>query len=161
MTVTEPGESRRAAIRTCHLCEAACGLELTIHADEVVGVRGDALDVERLALTVDEVPADGELLLVGRRHLRSKNSWLHNVPQVVRGRDRCALWLHPADAARVGVTDGDATRVTSRVGTVVAEVRVTDEVMPGVCSLPHGWGNGGDGTRLAVASVHPGTTRTP
>jgi anaerobic selenocysteine-containing dehydrogenase len=119
-----------------------------------VELRGD---VERLAETVDDVPDEDELLLVGRRHLRSKNSWLHNVPQLVRGRDRSAVWLHPDDAARQGLSDEDVAEISSRVGTVLAQVRVTDQVMRGVCSIPHGWGNGGDGTRLAVASQHPGT----
>ena len=113
-------------------------------------------DVERLSQTVEETPGPNELLLVGRRHLRSKNSWLHNIPQLVRGRNRSSLWLHSVDAAAVCLRTGDLARIVSRVGSVIAEVAVTDDVMPGVCSLPHGWGNGGPGTRMAVGDQHPG-----
>jgi anaerobic selenocysteine-containing dehydrogenase len=95
-------------------------------------------------------------VLIGRRHLRSNNSWMHNVPALVKGRDRCTLQLHPADAARLDLTDGDDAQVTSRVGTLTARVEVTDTVMPGVVSLPHGWGHDVPGTRQTVAAAHPG-----
>nr|WP_221373827.1 molybdopterin oxidoreductase family protein [Actinoplanes polyasparticus] len=113
-----------------------------------------AADVERLRGALDREP-DG-LVLIGRRHLRSNNSWMHNVPALVKGRDRCTLQLHPADAARLDLTDGDDAQVTSRVGTLTARVEVTDTVMPGVVSLPHGWGHDVPGTRQTVAAAHPG-----
>jgi len=111
-------------------------------------------DVERLRGALGRQPQD--LVLIGRRHLRSNNSWMHNVPALVKGRDRCTLQVHPADAARLALTDGDEAEVTSRAGAVHARVEVTEAVMPGVVSLPHGWGHDLPGTRLAVAAEHPG-----
>ncbi len=96
------------------------------------------------------------LVLVGRRDLRSNNSWLHNLPVLLKGRDRCTLQVHPADGARLGLTHGAAATVASRVGTLVAVVEVTDDVMEGVVSLPHGWGHGAPGTALSVAATKPG-----
>ncbi|GIM64548.1 dehydrogenase [Amorphoplanes auranticolor] len=113
-----------------------------------------AADVERLRTALGRDHDD--LVLVGRRHLRSNNSWMHNVPALVKGRDRCTLQVHPADAARLALADGGDARVTSRAGTLSARVEVTDRVMPGVVSLPHGWGHGLAGTRMAVAAAHPG-----
>lgn len=101
-------------------------------------------------------PANGGLLLVGRRHLRSNNSWMHNLPVLARGPERCTLQVHPADAERLGLADGGRARVTSRTGQVQAPVEVTDRVMPGVVSLPHGWGHDVEGTRLRVAAERPG-----
>ncbi|GAA0518996.1 dehydrogenase [Paractinoplanes deccanensis] len=97
-----------------------------------------------------------DLVLIGRRHLRSNNSWMHNVPALVKGRDRCTLQVNPADAARLGLGDGEQAQVTSRAGMLCATVEVTDQVMPGVVSLPHGWGHGLPGTRMRVAAEHPG-----
>ncbi|BBH67621.1 dehydrogenase [Actinoplanes sp. OR16] len=97
-----------------------------------------------------------QVVLIGRRHLRSNNSWMHNVPALVKGRDRCTLQVHPADATRFALVDGDTAQVMSRVGTLAARVEVTDRVMPGVVSLPHGWGHDLPGTRLSVAAEHPG-----
>ena len=98
----------------------------------------------------------GELLLVGRRHLRSNNSWMHNVEVLVKGKPRCTLHVHPQDAARLGLADGGVATVSSRVGSVDAPVEVTDAVRPGVVSLPHGWGHGQPGTRLRVAAERAG-----
>jgi anaerobic selenocysteine-containing dehydrogenase len=112
-------------------------------------------DTRRLAAALDRVP-EGSLLLVGRRDLRSNNSWMHNVESLVRGRERCALQIHPDDAARLGLVHGGSARVASRVGEIVAPVEVTDRVMPGVVSLPHGWGHDVRGTSLGVAAGRPG-----
>ncbi len=111
-------------------------------------------DVPRLRAALD-ARRDG-LVLVGRRHLRSNNSWMHNVPALVKGRERCTLQVHPDDAARLALADGGAARVVSRAGSLVARVEVTDRVMPGVVSLPHGWGHDVAGTRLTVAAAHAG-----
>ena len=81
---------------------------------------------------------------------------MHNVPALVKGRDRCTLHMHPRDAERLALTDGAEAEVMSRAGTVAARVEVTDKVMPGVVSLPHGWGHGMAGTRLSVAAQRPG-----
>jgi anaerobic selenocysteine-containing dehydrogenase len=113
-----------------------------------------AADVDRLRAALNR-PADG-LVLVGRRHLRSNNSWMHNVPALVKGRDRCTLQVHPDDANRLALADGADAQVTSRAGALTVRVEITDAVMPGVVSLPHGWGHGADGTRMAVAAAHPG-----
>jgi anaerobic selenocysteine-containing dehydrogenase len=107
---------------------------------------------QRLAETGD---APG-LVLVGRRNLRSNNSWMHNLEMLVRGKPQCTLFVHPDDAARLGLGDGAAARVTSRAGEVVAPVEVTDEIMPGVVSLPHGWGHGQPGSRHSVAAEYAG-----
>jgi anaerobic selenocysteine-containing dehydrogenase len=96
-------------------------------------------------------------VLIGRRHLRSNNSWMHNLPVLVRGRSQCTLHVHPDDAARYGLTDGGGVHLRSRTGTARAEVEVTDEVMPGVVSLPHGWGHDAQHTRMSVAAAHAGT----
>ncbi|GAB1640594.1 molybdopterin oxidoreductase family protein [Krasilnikovia sp. MM14-A1259] len=113
-----------------------------------------AADVERLRGALDRPHED--LVLIGRRHLRSNNSWMHNVPALVKGRDRCTLQMHPVDAARLALADGEDARIASRAGVVSAPVEVTDRVMPGVVSLPHGWGHDLPGTRMAVAAAHPG-----
>jgi len=106
-------------------------------------------DLPRLYALIDApVPP---LVLVGRRHLRSNNSWMHNVASLVRGRPRCTLQVHPDDAEACGVHDGGTARVASRVGEVLARVEVTDSVSRGVVSLPHGWGHDIDGVRLGVA----------
>ncbi|MFL5993902.1 MAG: molybdopterin oxidoreductase family protein [Streptomyces sp.] len=99
--------------------------------------------------------ADG-LVLVGRRHLRSNNSWMHNVPALTGGTNRCTLHIHPEDAERLGLQDGAAVRVKGAGGEVVTEAEVTDGVRPGVVSLPHGWGHSRPGTRLSHALKDPG-----
>jgi anaerobic selenocysteine-containing dehydrogenase len=111
-------------------------------------------DVPRLAAALD-APAPG-LLLIGRRDLRSNNSWMHNLPLLVRGPQRCTAWVHPDDAARLGLTDGADARVSSRAGAIVVPVEVTDDVMPGVVSIPHGWGHDTPGAALRVAREHAG-----
>ena len=112
-------------------------------------------DLERLHASADEL-ADRGLVLVGRRHLRSNNSWMHNVEVLVKGRPRCTLQVHPDDAHSLGLVDGGAARVTSRVGSVQAPVEVTEAIRPGVVSLPHGWGHDLPGARLRVAAEHAG-----
>ncbi|MFE9256891.1 molybdopterin-dependent oxidoreductase [Streptomyces sp. NPDC006879] len=113
-----------------------------------------AADLPRLGRALAERPA--ALVLVGRRHLRSNNSWLHNVPVLTGGSNRCTLQVHPEDATRLGLTEGGRARVRGDGGEVEVPVEVTDAVRPGVVSLPHGWGHDRAGTRLAVASKEPG-----
>ncbi len=116
-------------------------------------------DVARLRRRLeDPEPGDEErpFRLIGRRHLRSNNSWMHNVDVLVKGRPRCTLLVHPDDAARVGLTDGAPAVVTSRVGCVTVPVELTDAIRPGVVSLPHGWGHGAPGTRTRTAAEHAG-----
>lgn len=112
-------------------------------------------DLFRLIDAIPDLEARG-LVLVGRRHLRSNNSWMHNIKVLVKGKPRCTLQVHPEDASTLGLTDGGAASVKSRVGVVVAPVEVTDSIRKGVVSLPHGWGHGMPGTKLGVAAEHAG-----
>jgi anaerobic selenocysteine-containing dehydrogenase len=98
------------------------------------------------------------LALIGRRHVRSNNSWMHNSQRLVKGKPRCTLLIHPADAAARGVVDGALVRVSSRVGRVDVPAEVTNDIQPGVVSLPHGWGHGRPGVRLSIASAHAGVS---
>lgn len=111
-------------------------------------------DLPRLRAALGDRP-DG-LVLVGRRHLRSNNSWMHNVPALTGGSNRCTLHIHPEDAERLGVRDGADVRVKGAGGEVVAPAEVTDGVRRGVVSLPHGWGHDRPGTRLSHAVTTPG-----
>ncbi|MFG3124613.1 molybdopterin oxidoreductase family protein [Streptomyces sp. NPDC048201] len=113
-----------------------------------------AADLPRLREALRERPTG--LVLVGRRHLRSNNSWLHNVPALTGGTNRCTLHLHPEDAERLGVRDGEPVRIKGAGGEVTAPAEVTDAIRPGVVSLPHGWGHGRPGTRLTHAGREPG-----
>ncbi|MEY3588867.1 MAG: hypothetical protein RJA47_1463 [Actinomycetota bacterium] len=112
-------------------------------------------ELQRLVAKKAELESDG-LLLVGRRELKSNNSWMHNMKVLTKGSLSCTLHVHPDDAARLGISHGTSARVTSRVGTVDVPVEVTDAVRPGVVSLPHGWGHNVPGTRLAVAAEKAG-----
>ena len=114
------------------------------------------LEAEVRAAATNGSAANGSMVLIGRRQLRSNNSWMHNLPALVKGKDRCTVWVHPADAERLGLADGGEARVTSKVGDLVAPVEVTDEIMPGVVSIPHGWGHDAPGVRMSVASEHAG-----
>ncbi len=113
-------------------------------------------DVARLRATQGERSRPERMVLIGRRHIRSNNSWMHNVAALAKGRDRCTLLVSPTDATRLGLADGGRARVRSRVGEVTAPVVVSDEMMPGVVSLPHGFGHAGDGVELRVARTHAG-----
>jgi len=111
-------------------------------------------DVARLRAALDAPVAD--MVLVGRRDLRSNNSWMHNVEVLVKGRPRCTLHVHPDDAARLGLADGGSAEVASRTGAVTIPVEVTDAIRPGVVSIPHGWGHDLDGVELQVARRYAG-----
>ncbi|MGW1493912.1 molybdopterin oxidoreductase family protein [Streptomyces sp. NPDC002402] len=113
-----------------------------------------AADLPRLRRALAERPT--ALVLVGRRHLRSNNSWMHNVATLNGGSNRCTLQIHPADAARLGLEDGAPARITAEGGQVEAPVEITDAVRTGVVSLPHGWGHDRPGTRMSVAAARPG-----
>lgn len=111
-------------------------------------------DLDRVHAVAAEsaTPADGELLLIGRRHQRDCNSWLHNTSRLTRGRPRHHLLMHPDDLAARGIESGAMVRVASRVGAVEVEVSGVEDMMPGVVSLPHGYGHQVEGTRLGHAS---------
>jgi anaerobic selenocysteine-containing dehydrogenase len=111
-------------------------------------------DVARLERGLGAAAAS--LVLVGRRTLRSNNSWMHNLDVLVKGRPVCTLHVHPDDAARLGLADGGNARVRSRVGALEIPVEVTDGIMPGVVSIPHGWGHDEPGMALQIATAHAG-----
>lgn len=111
-------------------------------------------DLPRVLAALEHPETD--LVLIGRRHLRSNNSWMHNVPALVKGKPLCTLLVNTGDAHRLGLTDGATAQVTSRVGKVEVLVEVTGDIAPGVVSMPHGWGHDQPGTRLSVAREHAG-----
>ena len=98
-----------------------------------------------------------ELTLVSRRHLRSLNSWMHNVPTLVKGKDRCTLQMHVTDAAKLGVANGDVVTLSSEAGEIAVPLEVNNDIRPGVVSMPHGWGHNDPHARLQVAQTHPGS----
>jgi anaerobic selenocysteine-containing dehydrogenase len=112
-------------------------------------------DVDRLRSALGR-EANGGFALIGRRHLRSNNSWMHNIDVLVKGKERCTLQINTADAARIGVGAGEQVKVTSPAGVLVVPVEISDDIMPGVVSLPHGWGHDLEGSALAIASDRPG-----
>ena len=113
-------------------------------------------DLARFA--AQPVPVADELLLIGRRHVRSNNSWMHNYHRLVKGKPRHQLLMHPDDLARRQLSDGQRVRVSSRIGMIEVEVIASLDMMPGVVSLPHGWGHGRPGVRMTIASGQPGAS---
>ena len=97
-----------------------------------------------------------DLVVIGRRDVRTNNSWMHNLPVLAKGPLRCTARVHPADAARLGLRDGTLARLANGPRQITAQVQISDEMMPGVISLPHGWGHDLPGTRLRVAAERPG-----
>ncbi|MEX0605016.1 MAG: molybdopterin-dependent oxidoreductase [Marinobacter sp.] len=114
-------------------------------------------DLDRLIARL-ETPASDELMLIGRRHVRSNNSWMHNSQRLVKGKDRCTMMIHPTDASRLGLLEGDAAELSTDAGKIVVPVEITEDMMPGVISVPHGWGHSRMGTRQAVAEAHAGAS---
>ncbi|MBC8029775.1 MAG: molybdopterin-dependent oxidoreductase [Pyrinomonadaceae bacterium] len=115
-------------------------------------------DVERVKAKFDNssLSSNGHLLLIGRRQLRSNNSWMHNSERLLRGKPQCTILMHPTDAARRDLKAGQTVSVRSNVGSVVVPIEITDEMMPGVVSIPHGWGHDRLGVQLDVAQQHAG-----
>jgi anaerobic selenocysteine-containing dehydrogenase len=121
-------------------------------------------DVERVKTRLlDELvlASNGHLLLIGRRQLRSNNSWMHNSERLVKGnpaKPACTVLMHPTDAANRDLLDGQKVVVSSSVGSIVLPVELTEEIMPGVVSIPHGWGHDRTGNQQAVAQQHAGVS---
>ncbi len=111
-------------------------------------------DVERLQSSLTRTP--GQMLLIGRRDLRSNNSWMHNIHALTKGKDRCTLHIHPDDATRLALENGETACIASRVGSIEVPVEITDAIMPGVVSIPHGWGHNLSGTQQHIANEHTG-----
>lgn len=114
--------------------------------------------LQALQTNTAQASSASALALINRRHLRSNNSWMHNSERLVKGGDRCTLLMHPADAATRQLADKQLVSISARVGTVEATLQITDEVMPGVVSLPHGWGHQREGVGWQVAAAHPGVS---
>ncbi|HKO98438.1 MAG TPA: molybdopterin oxidoreductase family protein [Pyrinomonadaceae bacterium] len=115
-------------------------------------------DIERVKQKFenDPVPSNGHLLLIGRRQLRSNNSWMHNSERLLRGKAQCTILMHPTDAAHRHLASGATVSVRSRVGSVEVPIEISEEMMPGVVSIPHGWGHDRNGVQLGVAQQHAG-----
>ncbi|MCA9628945.1 MAG: molybdopterin oxidoreductase family protein [Myxococcales bacterium] len=120
---------------------------------------GLVADVARLEQALSEgIGRERPFSLIGRRNLRSNNSWMHNSERLVKGRERCTLIVHPEDAGKLGLASGSKARVTSRVGSIEVPVEISDELMPGVVSLPHGYGHHREGAQLDVAERYAGVS---
>jgi len=115
-------------------------------------------DVKRLEQQFGARPGGASLVLIGRRQLRSNNSWMHNYRRLMGGKERCTLLMHPDDASDLGLADSIRVAVVSRTGRIEATLELSDEMMRGVVSLPHGWGHHRAGTRLTTAEQHPGAS---
>ena len=111
-------------------------------------------DVARAANALAEPAPD--LVIIGRRQIRSNNSWMHNLPILSKGPFRCTALVHPADAAKRGIVDGGQARISANSRSIEVQVEISDEMMPGVVSLPHGWGHDLPGTGQRIASQRPG-----
>jgi anaerobic selenocysteine-containing dehydrogenase len=129
------------------------------HKDKQIHLNIDfyQADLERVREMMQNYD-DKQVLLIGRRHVRSNNSWLHNSYRLVKGKPRCTLMLHPETAKEYGIEDGQNVKVTSRVGSVTIVAEVTDELMPKVVSIPHGWGHGRKGVKQKIAQAHAGVS---
>ncbi len=110
------------------------------------------------ALFTQAAPQVSTLKLIGRRDVRSNNSWMHNSERLVSGKARCVLWMHPEDALARSLSEGQAVTVSSRVGAVTLPVHISADIKLGVVSMPHGWGHGRAGVKLSVAQLHPGVS---
>lgn len=115
-------------------------------------------DLKRLREFADPHESKGPLLLIGRRQLRGNNSWMHNYERLVKGGNRCQLLMNPADMRARGLQDGQIVRVRSRTGEIHAPLRASENMMPGVVSLPHGYGHARAGVRLGVAGENAGVS---
>lgn len=114
-------------------------------------------DVERLKALLEHGKTN-DLQLIGRRHVRSNNSWMHNSQRLVKGKSRCTMMIHPADAKARGLADGQQAEIGSGGRSVVLPVEVTEDIMPGVVSIPHGWGHHRPGTGQSTAAAHAGAS---
>jgi anaerobic selenocysteine-containing dehydrogenase len=111
-------------------------------------------DLQRLA--VRQSRREPAFLLIGRRDVRTNNSWLHNLPMLAKGPFRCTMQINPADAARLGIEDGAMARVSGNGQSIEMQAELTADMMTGVICIPHGFGHAQQGTRLRVASDRPG-----
>ena len=129
------------------------------HKDQQINLNVDfyQADLARVGEVMSSYD-DSQILLIGRRHVRSNNSWLHNSHRLIKGKPRCTLMLHPDTAKAHAIEDGQQVKVTSRVGQVTIVAEVTDELMPGVVSIPHGFGHGRKGVKQKIAQANAGVS---
>ncbi|WP_250656139.1 molybdopterin oxidoreductase family protein [Alkalimarinus coralli] len=137
-----------------------CFPERIFHKDQRIPLAPDLFidDLTRVREAIDSIASGHPLLLIGRRHVRSNNSWLHNSHRLIKGKNRCTLIIHPNDAKQLKLNDGGLAKVTSNVGSIDIPVEISEEIMPGVVSIPHGWGHHRQGTLLSVAETKPGVS---
>ncbi len=139
----------------------SCLPERLLTADKKIHLAPDLLvqDLERVQLAMDKKPTPQyPLFLIGRRHLRDNNSWMHNSARLVRGRNRCTLMIHPEDAHALGIDNQQVVKISSRVGSVEIAAELTDTMMRGVVSMPHGYGHARAGVQLDIANQHAGVS---
>ena len=129
--------------------------------DKLTALVGEGLIQPQRTRDTELHRENGHLLLIGRRQLRSNNSWMHNSPRLVNGnpaKPACTVLMHPEDAAERNLKQGQAVQVKSSVGAIVLPVELSDEIMRGVVSIPHGWGHDREGNRLSVAQQNSGAS---
>ena len=107
---------------------------------------------------IEDTERDHSFMMIGRRHLRSNNSWMHNLDRLMRGRERCTVLIHPSDASALNINEGQMIRVTSDITSVEIAAEITDDIMQGAVSIPHGWGHHRSGTKMEVAESHAGVS---
>jgi anaerobic selenocysteine-containing dehydrogenase len=154
-------EALRAAPHGIDLGPLETGVrDRIVHSDRRIHVDAPPLveALESFARAVPVAAGSGELLLIGRREIRSNNSWMHNLPSLVSGKERCVLFVHPEDAQAAGLRDGDVAWLESRVHAGRVPIRLTNDMRPGVVSLPHGWGHAAVGPFQRTASRRPGVS---
>ncbi len=139
----------------------ACLPEFLFTEDKKIHMMPDLYlkDLERLKDFANDLKNQTQLNLIGRRDLRSNNSWMHNSHRLVKGKDRCGLFMHPIDAKKHNLQNGNKAKISSRVGQLHVEVEITETVMPGSVCLPHGWGHNLEGVELSVAKTNPGINK--
>lgn len=169
------GLTSKQRIPFSKMLKAQHGLDLgplTANLPKILGTRSKKIELNLDAYMKDLARVDSVLfadeqlqdtddkvaVLIGRRHLRSNNSWLHNSHRLVKGKPRCTMMIHPSHAAKLDIADGDLVSISSRVGTVEIPAQLTDELMDGVVSIPHGWGHNKKGTNWNTAEQHAGVS---
>ncbi|WP_396589251.1 molybdopterin-dependent oxidoreductase [Bermanella sp. R86510] len=118
----------------------------------------DRLNKKIESITAHQLYGPNQALLIGRRDVRTNNSWMHNVQRLVKGKNRCTLLMHPEQADRLGFQSGEEVKVLSRVGEVLIELELSDQIMPNVVSIPHGWGHNRTGMQQTIAEEHAGVS---
>ena len=114
-------------------------------------------DLERFRAEMEEAKVS-DIVVIGRRHIRNNNSWMHNSHRLIKGKNRCTLMMHPDDAERLSLGNEDIARVSNHVGAVELPVEITEDIMPGVVSIPHGFGHNRKGVKLSIAAERPGVS---